>query len=75
MHKHIHFSPITMARDSYQNMVITSTLITDPIHITSGQGIGILQLIPEVPEAAAAADAPVLEVAVLAAVRRIHSAV
>ena len=50
---------MTVAEVSLADTVITSTLMADPIPITSGREIGITQPTQEAPADGAEADAPV----------------
>ena len=70
--------PITVAEGSFPGTAITSTLMADPIPTTSGQEIGITQLIHVAPAGGAEVDAPVhvlvpaLVVVAPVAAKRIH---
>ena len=70
--------PMTVAEVFFPGMAITSILMADQIHTTSGQEIGITQPIREAPVVAVEADAPVhvlvpaLVVVAPVAAKRIH---
>ena len=70
--------PMTVEEGSFPGTAITSTLMADPIPTTSGQEIGITQLIHVAPAGGAEVDAPVhvlvpaLVVVAPVAAKRIH---
>ena len=70
--------PMTAVEVFFPGMAITSILMADQIHTTSGQEIGITQLIHVAPAGGAEVDAPVhvlvpaLVVVAPVAAKRIH---
>ena len=70
--------PMTAVEVFFPGMAITSILMADQIHTTSGQEIGITQLIHVAPAGGAEADAlvhvlaPALVVVAPVAAKRIH---